>query len=236
MEPIMKPCILIVDDDAQICSMLKTMLELSDYPFLTARNGKEALSLFLSRKPEIVLLDLGLPDMDGVDIIQKIREFSDTPILVLSARTEDTDKIEALDAGADDYLSKPFSVDELCARLRVIERRLEKSGTLPESPFFKNGDLRINYEEQSVWIGNEKLHLTPIEYRLLVLFAKNIGKLLTRTWITQQIWGSSWDSDLASLRVYMTTLRKKLHHRYIETSFGVGYQMVREEADSEAGS
>ena len=225
----MKPCILIVDDDTQICSMLKTMLELSDYPYLSAQTGKEALSQFLSRKPDIVLLDLGLPDLDGVEIIRKIREFSDTPILVLSARSQDADKIEALDAGADDYLSKPFSVDELLVRLRVIGRRLENRGVLLDNPCFENGDLRINYEEQSVWIKDEKIHLTPIEYRLLVLFAKNIGKLLTRTWITQQIWGSAWDSDLASLRVYMTTLRKKLHHRYIETSFGVGYQMVREE-------
>lgn len=229
----MKPLVLIVDDDSQMASLLKTMLELSDYPYIRAANAKEALSLFLSHQPQIVLLDLGLPDMDGVDVIKKIREFSRTPILVLSARNEDSDKIVALDAGADDYLSKPFSVDELSARLRVICRRIEYTQAPQISPVFKNRDLRIHFDEQSVYLKDEKLHLTPIEYRILSLLAKNSGKLLTRTYITKEVWGSSWDSDLSSLRVYMTSLRKKLHHQYIETSFGVGYQMIKADSDQE---
>lgn len=226
----MKPLILSIDDDPQISALLKTLFELSDYPFLRARDGREGLSLFLSRKPDIVVLDLGLPDLDGMELIEKIRSFSQTPILVLSARSEDTDKIAALDAGADDYLSKPFSVDELLARIRVIARRLEHAPGVQAVPdVFHNGALEIHYEEQTVFLDGEKLHLTPIEFKLLCLFSKNVGKVLTRNYITKEIWNSAWESDMTNLRVYMTMLRKKLHHRFIETNFGVGYKMIRED-------
>lgn len=224
-----KPLILTVEDDPQMNSLLRTMLELSRYPCIQAKNGREALSLFLSAKPELVLLDLGLPDFDGQEIIQKIRSFSEAPILVLSARSEDSDKIEALDAGADDYLCKPFSVDELQARIRVICRRLEKeNGEKPEA-VFKNGPLKIDYAAQEAFLDGEKLHLTPIEYKLLVLLSRNAGKVLTRTFITREIWNTSWESDMSNLRVYMAMLRKKLNHQLIETSFGVGYKMIRME-------
>ena len=228
----MKPLILSVEDDVQMTSLLRTVFELSDYPLIQAKSAKEALTMFLSEKPELVILDLGLPDMDGLDVIRKIRGFSQAPILVLSARSEPADKIEALDLGADDYLAKPFSVDELLARIRVICRRLEQTGTLPESDVFVNGGLEIRYQEQEVRLDGKLLHLTPMEYRILVLFSRNAGKVLTRNFLTTQIWNSAWSSDMTNLRVYMTMLRKKLDHRFIETSFGVGYKMVREEPEA----
>lgn len=211
-------------------SLLRTLFEIESWPLLQARNGSEALSLLLSKKPSIVVLDLGLPDQDGMEVLQRIRSFSNTPVLVLSARCLDSDKIAALDAGADDYVCKPFSVDELMARLRVIARRLnEKDGAPEEEAVFRNGDLTIDYARQEAAIAGEKIHLTPIEYRLLVLFSRNLGKVLTRTYIVREVWNSTWEPDLGSLRVYMTMLRKKLGHRYIETSFGVGYRMVEED-------
>ena len=158
------------------------------------------------------------------------------PIIVISARTEDSDKIVALDAGADDYLTKPFSVDELLARLRVTQRRLSlmKTDAAQESSIFTNGALKIDYAAGCAYLGGAELHLTPIEYKLLCLLSKNVGKVLTHTYITQQIWGSSWENDIASLRVFMATLRKKLERgkdgqQYIQTHIGIGYRMLRVE-------
>ena len=164
-----------------------------------------------SHNPDIMLLDLGLPDMDGVEVIRKIRSWSNMPIIVISARSDDTDKIEALDAGADDYLTKPFSVDELLARLRVTLRRLNQTkADGPDSPVFVNGSLRIDYAAGCAYVSEEELHLTPIEYKLLCVLARNCGKVLTHKYITQQLWGASWENNVASLRVFMATLRKKL--------------------------
>ena len=159
-----------------------------------------------------MLLDLGLPDIDGVDVIRKIRTWSNMPVIVISARSEDNDKIDALDAGADDYLTKPFSVEELLARIRVTQRRLSmiQNETAAESSVFTNGQLRIDYAAGCACLGDEELHLTPIEYKLLCLLSRNAGKVLTHTFITQKIWGSCWNNDIASLRVFMATLRKNL--------------------------
>ena len=183
-----------------------------------------------------MLLDLGLPDMDGVEVIRRIRSWSNMPIIVISARSEDTDKIDALDAGADDYLTKPFSVEELLARLRVTQRRLlmMKNETPAESSVFVNGALRIDYAAGCAYLNEEELHLTPIEYKLLCLLSRNVGKVLTHTFITQNIWGSSWENDVASLRVFMATLRKKIEKgadspQYIQTHIGVGYRMIKVE-------
>ena len=156
------------------------------------------------------------------------------PIIVISARSEDKDKITALDAGADDYLTKPFSIEELLARLRVTQRRLlllQASGDA-DSPVFQNGKLKIDYPAGCAYLNGEELHLTPIEYKLLCLLSHNVGKVLTHTYITQQIWGSSWENDIASLRVFMATLRKKLERgkdgqQYIQTHIGIGYRMLR---------
>lgn len=150
-----------------------------------------------------MLLDLGLPDLDGVEVIHRVRTWSNLPIIVISARSEDTDKIEALDAGADDYLTKPFSVEELLARLRVTQRRLAtlQAGVVNEGAVFTNGRLKVDYAAGCAFLGEEELHLTPSEYKLLCLLCKNVGKVLTHTFIAQQIWGRSWENDVASLRV-----------------------------------
>ena len=189
-----------------------------------------------SHNPDVVLLDLGLPDMDGVQVIQKIRSWSNLPIIVISARSEDTDKIEALDAGADDYLTKPFSVEELLARLRVTQRRLAfmNSELTASNSVFVNGKLRVDYAGGCAFLDGQELHLTPMEYKLLCLLSKNAGKVLTHTFITQNIWGRIWENDVASLRVFMATLRKKLEPtpdspQYIQTHIGVGYRMMKVE-------
>ena len=230
-----KPTILIVEDDPSVKNLMTTTLRTHDYHFLTAQNGRSAIMEASSHNPDIVLLDLGLPDMDGIEVIRNIRGWSNMPIIVISARSEDTDKIEALDAGADDYLTKPFSVEELLARLRVTQRRLSMMpGELEASSVFTNGQLRIDYSLGCVWLAGEELHLTPIEYKLLCLLSKNIGRVLTHTYITQHVWGRSWENDVASLRVFMATLRKKLESapgspQYIQTHVGVGYRMIRAE-------
>lgn len=210
-----KLLILVVEDDTSVRNLIATTLKAHDYRYLTAPNGQSAILEASSHNPDIVLLDLGLPDMDGVAVIEKIRSWTNTPIIVISARSEDTDKIDALDAGADDYLTKPFSVEELLARLRVTQRRLammQKESPI-ESSVFTNGQLRVDYAAGCAYLDGEELHLTPIEYKLLCLLSKNVGKVLTHTFLTQHIWGSSWDNDIASLRVFMATLRKKIEKR-----------------------
>ncbi len=196
-----KLLILVVEDDPAIRNLMATTLKSHDYRYITAENGAAALMQASSSQPDIVLLDLGLPDMDGVDIIRNIRSWSQMPIIVISARSEDKDKIDALDAGADDFLTKPFSVEELLARLRVTQRRLGFMRTAAADPVFTNGSLKIDYSAGCAWIGGEPLKLTPIEYKLLSVMAQNIGKVLTHTYITQKVWGSSTESDVASLRV-----------------------------------
>ena len=184
-----KPLILVVEDDAPVRNLMTTTLKTNDYRYLVAVNGESAILEASSHNPDIVLLDLGLPDMDGVEVIRKIRTWSHMPIIVISARSEDSDKIEALDAGADDYLTKPFSVEELLARLRVIQRRLAYMTTevMLQSAVFENGKLRVDYAAGCAYLDGQELHLTPIEYKLLCLLSKNVGKVLTHTYITQNI-------------------------------------------------
>ena len=207
-----KTSILIVEDDRPIRNLIVTTLKTHEYKYLTAENGREAILEASSHNPDIILLDLGLPDMEGVDVIKKIRTWSNMPIIVISARSEDSDKIEALDAGADDYITKPFSVEELLARIRVTQRRLAviQTGEIQKTAVFINGELKIDYTAGCTYMRGEELHLTPIEYKLLCLLSRNVGKVLTHTYITQQIWGRSSENDVASLRVFMATLRKKL--------------------------
>ena len=231
-----KPLILVVEDDAPVRNLMTTTLKTNDYRYLVAVNGESAILEASSHNPDIVLLDLGLPDMDGVQVIETIRSRSNMPIIVISARSEDSDKIEALDAGADDYLTKPFSVEELLARLRVTQRRLTYMATevVSQGAVFENGKLRVDYAGGCAYLDGQELHLTPIEYKLLSLLSKNVGKVLTHTYITQNIWGRSWDNDVASLRVFMATLRKKLEAepdspQYIQTHIGVGYRMMKVE-------
>jgi two-component system KDP operon response regulator KdpE len=228
-----KPYILVVEDDKAVRKLITTTLETQDYAFHTAQTGAGALSEAASGRPDIMLLDLGLPDMDGVDIIKKVREWSGIPIIVVSARGEDKDKIDALDAGADDYLTKPFSVDELLARLRVSLRRVRHDSEKlnVESTVFKNGALKIDYAAGCVWVEDKEIHLTPNEYKLLCLLAKNVGKVLTHHALAKDIWGS-YAEDISALRVFMATLRKKIEKdpsdpQYIQTHIGIGYRMPR---------
>lgn len=225
--------ILVVEDDAPVRNLIGTTLKTHGYDYITATNGENAVMQASSNNPNVVLLDLGLPDIDGVDVIKKIRTWSEMPIIVISARAEDQDKIDALDAGADDYLTKPFSVQELLARIRVTERRLSamQSANKSESVFV-NGNLKIDYAAGCAYLSDEELHLTPIEYKLLCLLSRNVGKVLTHTFITQKIWGAAWESNIASLRVFTATLRKKIEPsadspQYIQTHVGIGYRMVK---------
>lgn len=228
--------ILVVEDDKPIRNLITTTLKAHDYKFITAENGEEAIMQASTCCPDIVLLDLGLPDIDGVEVIKRIRSWSNMPIIVISARSEDDDKIEALDNGADDYITKPFSVEELLARLRVTQRRLAmmQSDAMSYESVFINGKLKIDYAAGCAYLGEDELHLTPIEYKLLCLMTKNIGKVLTHTYIMKNVWGSSWEKDVASLRVFMATLRKKIESeadspQYIQTHIGVGYRMIKVE-------
>ena len=233
-----KVTILVVEDDTSVRNLISTTLKAHDYRFLTAATGESAVMEAASHNPDILLLDLGLPDIDGVEVIRRIRSWSNAPIIVISARSEDSDKIDALDAGADDYLTKPFSVDELLARLRATQRRLAlvRSDT-PQQAVYVNGQLRIDFASGCAYLGEDELHLTPIEYKLLCLLARNTGKVLTHKFITQSVWGSSWENDVVSLRVFMATLRRKLERgadspQYIQTHIGIGYRMLKlEEKD-----
>ena len=255
-----KPSILVVEDDVPVRCLITTTLKTHGYKYLTASNGETAIMMTTSHNPDIMLLDLGLPDIDGIEVIRSVRTWSNLPIIVLSARSEDSDKIEALDNGADDYLTKPFSVDELLARLRVTQRRLNLLASDGiNSPVFVNGPLKIDFSAGCVWLSENELHLTPIEYKLLCVLAHNVGKVLcvlahnvgkvlcvlahnvgkvlTHTSLTQKVWGSTQENDIASLRVYMASLRKKLERcpdapHLIQTHVGVGYRMLRVENDA----
>ena len=231
-----KTTILVVEDDTPVRNLITTTLKTHDYKYLTAKDGSSAIMEASSYNPDIILLDLGRPDIDGIEVIKKIRSWSNSPIIVISARSEDSDKIAALDCGADDYLTKPFSVEELLARLRVTQRRLNfiQTQVLSTSSVFINGKLKIDYAAGCAYLDDTELHLTPIEFKLLSLLSKNVGKVLTHKFITENIWGSSWDNDVGSLRVFMATLRKKIEKspdspQYIQTHVGVGYRMIKVE-------
>ena len=218
-----KPRILLVEDDLTVQNLVSTALDLHGYVVSKVCNGQAAIMDAVSHGPSLIMLDLGLPDIDGIEVITKIRSWSAVPIIVISARTEDS----------DDYLTKPFSVDELLARVRANLRRSSMaSSESTEASTFDNGPLHIDYAAGYATKDGRELSLTPTEYKLLVLLAKNVDKVLTHTFITHEIWGTSWDSDLASLRVFMRTLRKKIeadpsHPKMIQTHMGVGYRMQR---------
>lgn len=231
----MQPKILVVEDDPAISNLIATTLETQTYQFHMVRNGTDALREAASYNPDVVILDLGLPDMDGVAIIQKIRSWSSMPVIVVSARAEDREKVEALDAGADDYLTKPFNIDEFLARIRAALRRIqmERNRAGKETSVYENGGLKIDFAAGCVYVHEKEVHLTPIEYKLLCLLARNTGKVLTHNYILKEVWGSDLASDLPSLRVFMATLRKKIEQdaaspQYIQTHIGAGYRMIRQ--------
>ena len=226
--------ILIVEDDRSVANLIAATLRSSDYRYQIAQNGREAILQAASHAPDIILLDLGLPDIDGVEVIESVRGFSQVPIIVISARSEDSDKITALDAGADDYLTKPFSVEELLARLRSTARRLQyMRSDEPASPLFINGVLQIDRDAQEVSLNGEIIHLTPVEYRLLTLLAQHVGKVLTHSYLMKEIWHCVPDESVkANLRVNMASLRRKIEkdpeaRGMIQTHVGIGYRLLK---------
>lgn len=228
--------ILVVEDDPAVRNLIVTALDVNGYRHRASQTGMQALvELTSATDIALVILDLGLPDMDGVDVIRRLRGWSRIPVIVVSARLEDADKVEALDAGADDYLVKPFSVEELLARIRVALRRLAfMERESPEATRYTNGALTIDFQAGYVACAGREVHLTPIEYKLLCLLARNTGKVLTHNYILKEIWGNALASDLPSLRVFMASLRKKIEPDpsnpvYLQTHVGIGYRMMRVE-------
>lgn len=225
---------LIVEDDRQIRSFIRFSLNTQNYRSVETSNGKDALASIVNDRPDIIILDLGLPDMDGLAIIKKVRTFSNMPIIVVSARDQDREKVEALDAGADDYLTKPFSINELLARIRVILRHSKNAADIPAPQrIYRVGELEVDLEKHSVLRAGQEIHFTPMEFKILALMVKNSGKVLTHSYILKEVWGSYLESDAQSLRVFMANIRRKLETdparpRYILTEVGIGYRFANE--------
>lgn len=225
------PLILVVEDEPEIQRFLRVSLTNQGYRLLIAPTGKEGLTLAATRQPDLIILDLGLPDIDGLAVTTQVREWSQVPIVVLSARGQEQDKIAALDAGADDYLTKPFGVGELQARMRVALRHAASSNRTGDDPIFSVGELRVDLARRQVFLGSEEVHLTPIEYRLLSELIRHAGKVLTHKQILRSVWGPGYESESHYLRVYMGQLRHKLETtparpRYLLTEPGVGYRLA----------
>ncbi|SJZ62440.1 two-component system, OmpR family, KDP operon response regulator KdpE [Pilibacter termitis] len=226
----LKETILIVEDDAQIRNFICYSLKLEEFHYLSVSTAKSAMEQVVAEKIDLILLDLGLPDLDGLEVIRKIREWSDIPILVISARDQEKEKVEVLDAGADDYLTKPFSMVELLARIRVALRHLKKQNNTTTKSIVAVGNLRIDFEKHLVFLNNSSIHLTPMEYKLLALFFQNIGKVLTTKMIIKEIWGIGYGEDTQALRALMSALRRKIETNpaqpeYIITEIGIGYRL-----------
>ncbi len=229
-----KPLILVVEDDNPISKFIKVSLEAQNYKCIDTNLGSNAISLVYSANPDIIILDLGLPDMDGIDVIKQIRENTKAKIIVVSARGRERDKVEALDIGADDYLTKPFSISELLARVRVgLRNAFTTNNTIEEKTLFKLRDLEIDYEKRKVFVRGENIHLTPIEYKIIVLMSKYSGRVLTHKFIIKEIWGTYLENETQSLRVFMASIRRKIEKdpaqpEYIITEMGIGYRLVDE--------
>jgi two-component system KDP operon response regulator KdpE len=229
-----KTTILLIEDEKNICHYITSILESASYRVVSAVTGEAGLSLAASVCPEIILLDLGLPDMDGVDVIAKLRIWTTVPIIVISARSKEQDKVQALDLGADDYITKPFGSSELLARIRTSLRHAATAAS-PSTMQYRAGDLTVDYEKHVVTLKGEAVHLTQIEFKLLSLLSKNAGKVLTYSYIMEQIWGPYVDSNNQILRVNMANIRRKIEKNpaqpdFIFTEIGVGYRMVEANA------
>ncbi|MDA8434261.1 MAG: response regulator [Nitrospiraceae bacterium] len=225
-----KGLILLIEDEPQMRRFLRVTLQSHGYRLSEAASGQEGLAEAAVRNPDVVLLDLGLPDMDGIDVTRNLREWSEVPVIVISAREQEEDKIRALDAGADDYLTKPFGAGELLARIRVAIRHREIQQTGQREPVFVLGDLRIDFSSRIVSLRGKELHLTPIEYRLLAVLARNAGKVITHTHLLKEVWGPVYSDQTQYLRVYMTQLRRKIETdparpKYLLNEPGVGYRL-----------
>ena len=228
-----KANIIIIEDEKNICNFIETVLSPQGYQVTCANTGTDGLKLIESLKPDVVLLDLGLPDMDGEEILKKVREWSEMPIIIVSARDQDKEKAALLDLGADDYLTKPFSATELMARIRVALRHLYRQGLPRPQSVYRVGGLELDVEKHAAVLDGEPLHLTPMEFSLMSLLIKNAGKVLTSGYILKEVWGAAYDSDTQALRALMAALRRKVEKnpakpRYIFTEIGIGYRMADE--------
>jgi two-component system, OmpR family, KDP operon response regulator KdpE len=224
--------LLVIDDEPQVRRFLRSSLASTDYKLIEAATGEAGLTEAASKRPDVILLDLGLPDLDGIDVTRRLREWTQTPIIILSARGQDQDKIAALDAGADDYLTKPFSLPELQARIRVAERHAEQLGD-ERGAIFSLGDLRIDRASRIVTVSGAEVHLTPIEYKLLTTLARKAGRVLTYQQLLKDVWGPRYATQKQYLHVYMGHLRNKLEQdparpRFLVTEPGVGYRLKLE--------
>jgi two-component system KDP operon response regulator KdpE len=225
------PVVLLVEDEPQMRRFLRVALEGSGYSYLEAATGQEGLALAAQHRPEAILLDLGLPDMDGLELVTRLREWSRTPVIVISARGQENDKVAALDAGADDYLTKPFGTRELLARIRVALRHTEPQA---EEPVFVLDRWRVDLAKRQVWVEGREVHLTPLEYSLFTTLIRHAGKVVTHRQLLKEVWGGAAGAQPLYLRVYMTQLRHKLEEnpsrpRYLQTEPGVGYRLWLEE-------
>jgi two-component system KDP operon response regulator KdpE len=236
-----KGLILLVEDEPQMRRFLRVILTGQGYQIVEAVTGKEGLTEAATRKPDVILLDLGLPDMDGIEVTKQFREWSSTPIIVISAREQEKDKIKALDAGADDYLTKPFAAGELLARIRVAQRHRLMQATGQEESIFSADNLKIDLVKRQVFLDGKVVHLTPIEYKILVMLVRNAGKVVTHTLLLKEVWGPPYINETQYLRVYMAQLRHKLEAnparpRFLINEPGVGYRLridLGEEEDEE---
>lgn len=224
------PRILVIEDEPQIQRFLRAALSSHEYAVTEAATGQRGLALATAQTPELIILDLGLPDMDGLQVAQQLREWSRTPIIVLSARGQEHDKIAALDAGADDYLTKPFGVGELLARIRVALRHAAQTATAAPVPLFTSGDLRIDLARRQVTVQEHDVHLTPLEYKIVATLVQHAGKVMTHRQLLRAVWGAAYETETHYLRVYMAQLRHKLEDdparpRYLLTEPGVGYRL-----------
>ncbi len=223
--------ILLAEDDPAIIRFLNLALKMNKYDTHVAENGIKGINMFLSDKPDIVLLDLGLPDIDGTEVLSQIRQMSKTPVIILSARDKESEKVSALDNGADDYVTKPFNIQELMARIRVCLRKKEPEEKTENSFSYK--DLSVDFDKRKVLLNGDEIHLTPIEYKLLSLLVSNPGKVLTHAYLQHEIWGYPSDDDYQSLRVFMASIRRKIEKdtnnpQYIQTEVGVGYRFLED--------
>ena len=226
------PTVLLIDDEPPIRRLLRTALAAHDYRLIEAATGEDGLHQAATRQPDLIVVDLGLPDIDGFQVIRRLREWSATPIIVLSARGQERDKIDALEAGADDYMSKPFGIGELVARLRVALRRVTR-GPQADEPVFTIGALKVDQAYRRVFVGDREIHLTPIEYRLLTALIRHAGKVVTHDQLLKDVWGPPYVGQSHYVRVYMAQLRRKLEEnaarpRYLLTEPGVGYRLAVE--------
>ena len=223
--------ILVVEDDVQIRNFICYALKAEGFTCLTAGNAASAMKLLLSSQPDMILLDLGLPDMDGEEILKMVREWSEMPIIIVSARDQEKEKAALLDLGADDYLTKPFSATELMARIRVALRHLYRQGLPRPQSVYRVGGLELDVEKHAAALDGAPLHLTPMEFSLMSLLIKNAGKVLTSGYILKEVWGAAYDSDTQALRALMAALHRKVEKnpakpRYIFTEIGIGYRMA----------